>query len=73
MASPSLSCPRCGGSMEQGFIIDETHGTMKSQKWVGGAPEYSFWFGLKLRGKDRLDVATYRCCRCGYLESYSDR
>ena len=49
MASLSLSCPRCGGSMEQGFIIDETHGTMKSQKWVGGAPEYSFWFGLKLR------------------------
>ena len=29
MASRSLSCPRCGGSMEQGFIIDETHGTMK--------------------------------------------
>jgi len=58
--------------MDEGFIIDETHGTMKSQKWAQGAPEYSFWFGLKLRGKNRLDVSTYRCGRCGYLESYAD-
>ena len=71
MASRSLSCPRCGGSMDEGFILDESHGTMKSQKWVAGAPELSFWFGLKLRGKQRLDVSTYRCGRCGYLESYA--
>lgn len=71
MASRSLSCPRCGGSMDEGYIIDETHGTMKRQAWAQGAPEYSFWFGLKLRGKKRLDVSTYRCGRCGYLESYA--
>ena len=58
--------------MDEGYIIDETHGTMKSQKSAQGAPEYSFWFGLKLRGKKRLDVSTYRCGRCGYLESYAD-
>jgi hypothetical protein len=58
--------------MDEGFIIDETHGAMKSQKWVQGAPEYSFWFGLKLRGKKRLGVSTYRCGRCGCLESYAD-
>ena len=58
--------------MDEGYIIDETRGTMKSQKWAQGAPEYSFWFGLKLRGKKRLDVSTYRCGRCGYLESYAD-
>jgi len=58
--------------MDEGFIIDETHGTMKSQMWAQGAPEYSFWFGLKLSGKKRLDVSTYRCGRCGYLESYAD-
>ena len=57
--------------MDEGFIIDETHGTMKSQKWVLGAPEYSFWFGLKLRGKKPLDVSTYRCGRCGLLESHA--
>jgi len=58
--------------MDEGFIIDETHGAVKSQKWVQGAPEYSFWFGLKLRGKKRLQVSTYRCGRCGCLESYAD-
>ena len=58
--------------MEQGFILDTTYGTMKPQKWVEGAPQYSVWFGLKLWGKQRLDVSTYRCPSCGLLESYAD-
>ena len=29
------------------------------------------WTGLKLRGKAKQDVVTYRCKRCGYLESYA--
>jgi len=29
------------------------------------------WTGLKLRGKDKLAITTYRCGRCGYLESYA--
>jgi len=73
MASRSLDCPRCRGTMERGFIVDESYGAQKTQKWVEGEPVYSLWTGLKLRGKVRLEVATYRCSRCGYLESYADR
>ena len=67
----SLTCPRCSGTMETGFTIDEGYGTRTVAKWVAGEPEKSIWTGLKLRGRDRLDVVTYRCRRCGYLESYA--
>jgi hypothetical protein len=71
MASRSLDCPRCGGGMEAGYMIDVGYGTKAVPKWVEGAPQKSFWTGLKLTGKDQLDVTTYRCRRCGYLESYA--
>ena len=67
----SLSCPRCSGSMESGYILDEGYGTRTVAKWVAGEPERSIWTGLKLRGKAPHDVVTYRCKRCGYLESYA--
>jgi hypothetical protein len=57
--------------MEPGFIVDEGYGTRAVAKWVAGEPEKSIWTGLKLRGKTKLDVASYRCRRCGYLESYA--
>ena len=57
--------------MEPGFIVDEGYGTHTVAKWIAGEPEKSMWTGLKTRGKDKLDVTTYRCRRCGYLESYA--
>ena len=57
--------------MDAGFLIDEGYGTRSTPKWVAGEPQVSFWTGLKLRGKERCEVATYRCRRCGYLESYA--
>ena len=67
----SLTCPRCSGQMEPGYIVDEGYGTRTVAKWVAGEPERSMWTGLKMRGKEKLDVASYRCRRCGYLESYA--
>jgi hypothetical protein len=57
--------------MERGFIIDEGYGKRTVARWVLGEPETSIWTGVKIRGKDKLDVTTYRCRRCGYLESYA--
>lgn len=41
------------------------------QEWAEGPPEKSFWTGLKLKGKEKLRVATYRCPKCGLLQSYA--
>ena len=71
-AQRSITCIRCQGTMEPGYMIDEGHGGhRKVESWVAGAPEKSFWTGLKVRGKSRLAITTYRCRRCGYLESYA--
>jgi predicted nucleic-acid-binding Zn-ribbon protein len=64
-------CPKCQGKFEEGFIKDQGHGIVHSSKWVEGPPEKSFWLGTKTMGKKQVQVATYRCKACGYLESYA--
>jgi len=57
--------------MEPGYVLDEGYGKRGPAKWVEGAPQFSMWTGLKLSGRRRIEVATYRCRNCGYLESYA--
>ena len=66
------NCAKCGGRMEQGFLLELRDGNQKTvTEWIGGTPERG-WFGLvKIRGKRKLAVQTYRCTRCGYLESFA--
>ena len=52
-------------------MVDEGYGTKSVPTWIAGEARKSIWTGLKLRGKQRLQVRTYRCGRCGYLESYA--
>jgi hypothetical protein len=56
--------------MEQGFILDRTHGGVMSAEWVGGYPERT-WTGIKnLKKRPRFLVMSYRCPKCGFIESY---
>ncbi|MEO8075683.1 MAG: hypothetical protein ABI818_05090 [Acidobacteriota bacterium] len=57
--------------MEAGIVVDHTYGAYLEPQWVEGPVETSFWTGLKLRGKEKHKVRTYRCPSCGYLESYA--
>ena len=57
--------------MEEGFLLDNTHGGNLQSQWVEGPPERSRWTGLKVKGKERVPVTTFRCLQCGYLESYA--
>ena len=57
--------------MEPGFIVDEAYGKKVVAKWVAGEPQKTWWMGLRLGRSEQVEVATYRCRRCGYLESYA--
>ena len=67
----TADCPKCRHKMDEGFIMDESHGAVHASKWVEGPPEKSFWTGTKTRGKKKVQVTTFRCPTCGYLESYA--
>ena len=63
-------CPKCQASMTEGFVLDvDSHGN-KVSRWIQGAPDKR-WYGLKVRGKTQINVQTFRCNRCGFLESYA--
>jgi hypothetical protein len=58
--------------MAEGFVPEADYGMNHVTAWVEGAPEKSIWTGVKLRGKRRFAISTWRCERCGYLESYAN-
>ena len=59
--------------MELGFVIETrqpNHDTI--EQWVEGIPKRNKWSaGLNTSDKRILPIRTYRCIRCGYLESYA--
>jgi hypothetical protein len=58
--------------MSEGFVIDRGDANQAAvQKWVEGEPEKSFWLGIRTKGREKFTITTYRCDRCGYLESYA--
>ena len=66
-------CSRCGGRMDAGFLLDRRQysSPQGTAQWVEGILEWSFWMGIKLKGRRRYEVVTFRCEACGYLESYA--
>ena len=65
-------CLRCSAEMDEGFIMDATYGANLVARWVAGAPEPAFFRVTKVRGKEMRKLETYRCPKCGYLESYAN-
>ena len=71
MKAINTTCPECGGTMYEGFLLDITYGSNLPTSWVEEPPEKSFWTGTKVKGKEKLPVQTYRCAACGFLKSYA--
>jgi len=69
----AMTCPKCQGSMVQGFVADFADMGVNAivSTWVEGQPKLSFLFGTKTPLEKRIPVGTYRCSACGYLESYA--
>lgn len=57
--------------MQLGFVIDGLRNGTTEAKWAEGAPEKSFWLGLKLKGKHVFPIQAFRCPRCGFLAHYA--
>lgn len=65
-------CLRCRGRMQVGFIPDRGDGLIgRIPDWVEGRAQTG-WLGYaKTRGRARYPIQTWRCERCGWLESYA--
>jgi hypothetical protein len=57
--------------MEPGFLVDHGHAAVYPAAWIAGVAQWSKWLGLRLKGKTKLPVTTFRCQRCGRLESFA--
>lgn len=57
--------------MELGFLVDHAHGAVAPPEWAEGPVETSFWTGVRLSGRQKRRVETWRCTACGYLEAYA--
>jgi hypothetical protein len=65
------ACPKCGGDMVRGFILDTTHRGVVVSRWVEGVAEKSVWVGLKIQDRKPIAIGSFRCSTCGFLESYA--
>jgi hypothetical protein len=70
MAQPI--CPDCQRRMEGGYLLDRAHATHEVGTWVEGAPEKSFWGGIKNKKNVRqLTVYAWRCPGCKQVRLYA--
>lgn len=63
------NCPKCDGSMSEGYVVQDKSGMRAISSWSEGAPIRKWW-GIKAGAKD-IEITTLRCNRCGYLENYA--
>jgi len=57
--------------MVEGVTLDRTYGSVLPSTWMEGAAIKGWTGSLKMKGKTQIDIKTYRCAACGYLESYA--
>lgn len=74
MSNPVGECPKCGGSMETGFLLDSQWSISPAKGrvllWIEGR---QIGQGVKIRPGDpgQIEVDALRCTGCGYLELYA--
>lgn len=65
-------CPACGGSMESGFLRDQTDSSTQQGEWIAGDPKHwPLGMGVKMRRARRYSVSALRCEMCGLLTLYA--
>jgi hypothetical protein len=65
-------CPHCQGRLEEGFLLGGSDGEVNTAaRWVEGPPVKNFLRMLKLKGRRKIDLKSFRCRDCGFLETYA--
>lgn len=61
--------------MERGFLGDANYGsgTFSVGRWFAGIPVKGWWGTLKVKEKDGLELAAYRCERCGLVLNFAQK
>lgn len=72
MTLPSV-CMRCRGVLEPGFIVDRGDmDVLHEAAWASGTPRRRLLQTTAVeKGQRLLAIRTWRCTRCGLLETYS--
>lgn len=65
------NCPKCQAAMTEGVVLDHTYGKRVVSSWLEGIPKRNIWVGVQLQGKAPIEIVTWRCSKCGFLESYA--
>jgi hypothetical protein len=69
-----MKCLKCNSTMSSGFIVDYGAGGKRQvEKWVAGEPKPVFLHGVDIKNLSQIEVVTYRCDECSYLESYAPK
>jgi hypothetical protein len=65
-------CPKCNGTMEEGWLPNSFASTITVSTWAKGQP-HKLFLGLIRMPEAALPVVAYCCCECGYIEMYAKR
>ncbi len=67
-----VKCPKCNSLMEEGFLLDRGAENITFQgTWIEGKAEESFWLGLKISDRKKINIKVFRCTNCSFLEFYA--
>lgn len=71
------TCPSCRGSLEEGFLPDNTYGQWLQSSWHPGPPKQWKFFGIpsgtKVDRKGLLPIEAWRCSSCGLVQLYAPK
>jgi hypothetical protein len=69
--SDFFACSKCGGAMQEGFILDLLRAGQMPASWIEGEPEKSIFDQARIKGRARYRIRSFRCTKCGLLENYA--
>lgn len=65
-----FKCSKCSGEMQEGLVVDLNYAGILQSMWVEDPSATNAGPGA-MDGKRKVKTMTYRCSKCGYLDSYA--